>query len=298
MISPLARQLLRLADDSVGRLFAEVDERLRPINLRIAIEDARATGRAVQIKELQLMRPDDRLVHLVMDVQPVHDARGGVAYLLLWGHDRSYEHDLTAELAQLRQELETTNEELQTTNEELETTNEELQSTNEELETTNEELQSTNEELETTIEELQSTNEELEAANDELRARQLEMNALAEYQDGVLSSLRFGLIVVNEGLVVTSWNRQSSESWGIRDDEAVGQVVFGLDIGLDLKQLAEPLQRVIRGGAAQEVVETEATDRRGRPTRCRIRMNALESRNGTGNGAVLIVEPLEGRGEG
>src|SRR5262249_26043353 len=184
----------------------------------------------------------------------------------------------------------TTNEELQTTSEELETTNEELQSTNEELETTNEELQSTNEELETTIEELQSTNEELETANDELRARQEELNAFARYQEMVLSSLQVGLIAIDRDYRVTSWNRQSEGSWGLREEEAVGKDLFRLDVGLDFEKLREGLQEALLGRDGAGPFEVEATNRRGRAVRCRVRINPMHDPDQRVSGVVVILE--------
>jgi two-component system CheB/CheR fusion protein len=296
MASEPTRDLFHITGLLIGRNFLELEERFRPVALRLAIEEVRATLRSAHVDEIQIPRADGRTAWLSLDVQPILDSRGTLARILVWAHDLSQERQLSAELTQVRHELETANEELQCTNEELETANEELQCTNEELETTNEELQSTNEELETTIEELQSTNEELETANDELRARQDELNTLTRYQDMILSSLRTGLIVINPNFSITSWNRTSEDTWGLRESETVGKDFFTLDIGLPSRELREPLQLLMQAKSTQECREMDATNRRGRGIRCLVRMNPLASPTGEIAGAMLIIEERQERG--
>jgi two-component system, chemotaxis family, CheB/CheR fusion protein len=300
MASPLGREQFHLTDAMMGRSFLELDERFRPVNLRLAVEETRATGRPSRLEELRIERGDGAASHLRMDVRPILDPTGTVSHIVLWGQDLTREHSMAETMGALRQELQTTTEELQTTaeelqttNEELETTNEELQSTNEELETTNEELQSTNEELETTIEELQSTNEELETTNDELRARQQELNLLSRHQERVLSSLQMGLVVLDERLRVTSWNHACETTWGLREEEVVGQVLYSLDIGLPVETLREPLAHVLAGQTPREVVERDATNRRGRPVRCRMVLTPILDGALPPVGAVMIVEVKE-----
>ena len=142
---------------------------------------------------------------------------------------------LQTELEGNRRDLELAYEELQSTIDELETTNEELQSANEELQTTNEELQSTNEELETMNEELQSTNEELETINDELRERTGELNQVNEFLEAILTSLGFGVAVLDAQQRVQVWNRRAEDLWGLRADEAVDNHFLSLDIGLPVR---------------------------------------------------------------
>ena len=154
---------------------------------------------------------------------------------------------LQTELEGNRRDLELAYEELQSTIDELETTNEELQSANEELQTTNEELQSTNEELETMNEELQSTNEELETINDELRERTGELNQVNDFLETILTSLGFGVAVLDPQQRVQVWNRRAEDLWGLRPDEAVDNHFLGLDIGLPSEQLAPALRAVLGG---------------------------------------------------
>ena len=182
-----------------------------------------------------------------------------------------------------KRELETAYEELQSTVEELETTNEELQSTNEELETTNEELQSANEELETMNEELQSTNEELETINDEVRQRSLELNEINAFLETILSSMGVAVIVIDREQRVQIWNAESTEFWGVRSDEAHGQHLFGLDIGLPLDGVRTPLRRVLAGTDARAEVQLEARNRRGRRVRVNVTLLGPRARPGRGH---------------
>jgi len=294
MASDPARELFEIKDGLSGVTLLDMAERLRPVALRLALEDARTAARSTHLDQVEIVKADGSRVQLQVDVSPILNPMGNPTHILLWGHDETEWNQLAVELDHTREELETVTEELQTTNEELETTNEELQSTNEELETTNEELQSTNEELETTIEELQSSNEELESANDELRARQDTLDALTRYQDMVLSSLQAGLVVLDERCVVITWNRVSENTWGLREEEVVGRQFFSLDIGLDVRQLEEPLSQLMRGESLLEKYELAARDRRGRPVHCVVRMNALREAPGeppaSPGGAVLIIE--------
>ncbi|MCC2670804.1 MAG: methyltransferase, partial [Armatimonadetes bacterium] len=296
MASSPAREAFHLSESMLGRNIADLDEAFRPAALRLAIEDARGSGRLTLVDEVRVTRPDGSALFLRVSVRPVLDPRGALLHIVLWGQDLSEVRGLADELTRARQELETVSEELQSTNEELETTNEELQSTNEELETTNEELQSTNEELETTIEELQSTNEELETANDELRSRQEALNTLTRYQDMVLSGLHMGLIVLDRHFIVSSWNKTCEETWGLREEEVVGRDLFSLDIGLNLQPVREAIVRVLSEGAPQGPFPTAAINRRGKPIQCRLRINPLLAAGTDGaalpSGSMLIVDGI------
>jgi two-component system, chemotaxis family, CheB/CheR fusion protein len=199
---------------------------------------------------------------------------------------------LRQELEYTNRQLETAYEELQSTNEELETTNEELQSTVEELETTNEELQSTNEELETMNEELQSMNDELHSTNEELQTRTDEVAALNRFMGGVLGSFRVGVVVVDPELRVLAWNAAAEDLWGVRADEAHGQNVLALDIGLPVTELQPLLRRQVTGtGRPHEMLEIEAINRRGRRMRVRVTVSTFSQGPDQRSGAVVLMDP-------
>jgi two-component system CheB/CheR fusion protein len=207
--------------------------------------------------------------------------------------DTTRERRLEEELEASKRDLGTAYEELQSTVEELETTNEELQSTNEELETTNEELQSANEELETMNEELQSTNEELQTINDELRERSLELNEVNAFLETILSSMSLAIIVVDSQQRVQVWNSESTDLWGVRADEAQGQHLFGLDIGLPLDGVRGALRRVLGGDEERVDMELEALNRRGRTVAVRVTLMPFGVAPDI-NGAILLTAPLDG----
>ena len=197
---------------------------------------------------------------------------------------------LETELQHSKQELETAYEELQSTNEELETTNEELQSTIEELETTNEELQSTNEELETMNEELQSANEELQTINDELRNRSTDLNSAHAFLESVFTSLRSGVVVLDRNLRVLVWNHRAEDLWGLRADEAQRTDFLGLDIGLPVHDLRQPIRDILSGAAEHLETLLPATSRRGKALECRVMLAPLHDSGDGVEGVILLMD--------
>ncbi len=191
---------------------------------------------------------------------------------------------LREDFHQMHAELETAYEELQSTNEELVTSNEELQSSYEELETTNEELQSANEELETTNEELRSSNEELEATNIELKSASDtlermnvslvdvndELNRFSSLHRHVMDNFPSAVVVLDSHLLIEEWNKAATDLWGLREDEVVGEPFFGLDFGLPLDALQEPVRACRSPGAPTVTVELDAINRLGRQVTCRV----------------------------
>ena len=202
---------------------------------------------------------------------------------------------LQQELEHANRSLETAYEELQSTNEELETTNEELQSTVEELETTNEELQSTNEELETMNEELQSMNDELHITNEALRERQDEVDHLNGFMAAVLDSMSAGVAVVDKDLRITAWNAKAHDLWGVRTEEAVGEHLLTLDIGLPLQQLRPILRRQLADGSTKggESIRVNAVNRRGKAVEVHVTATQLAGAGAGSSGAILLMEVLE-----
>ena len=196
---------------------------------------------------------------------------------------------LQDELLSARQELEAVSEELESTNEELETTNEELQSSNEELETTNEELQSTNEELETMNEELQSSNEELQTVNEEVREQAEALRVSNAFLDSILTTLRGGVVVLDQEMRVLVWNRRVEDLWGLRLDEVLGRHFLNLDIGLPVDELAQAIRACLAREAESHDLTVRATNRRGRTINCEVLITPLGSVEGT-NGVILLMQ--------
>ncbi|PRY49974.1 two-component system CheB/CheR fusion protein [Geodermatophilus tzadiensis] len=294
MANHQAQRLFRVDERDVGRPFQDLEVSYRPAELRGAVAEAVAGRRGVWLRGVERHQPGGEPLVLDVQVVPLYREDGGPLGTTVTFEDVTRYRRLQRELESANRQLETAYEELQSTNEELETTNEELQSTVEELETTNEELQSTNEELETMNEELQSMNDELHSTNEELRASTDEVASLNQFMAGVLSSFRAGVVVVDAELQVLAWNAAAEDLWGVREDEAVGQYLLNLDIGLPVSQLHPLLRRQVGGdGPAHETVELGAVNRRGRPVRVRVTVSEFATAPGRRGGAVLLMDPAD-----
>jgi len=283
-----ARAVFKLTGADIGRPLQDLEISYRPAELRPTIEQAFHGRRPVLLAHVE-WRPgpgESRMLDIL--VTPIigqgQILGSTVSYTDVTGQTR-----LQDELDRSRRELEVAYEELQSTIEELETTNEELQSTNEELETTNEELQSTNEELETMNEELQSVNEELGTTNDELRERGTEVDQANLFLQTVLKNLRTGVAVVDADQRIHVWNEQAEDMWGLRPNEAEGQHLMSLEIGLPLEQLKVPVRAALSGESdGRQIVELAAVNRRGKPVTCRVTTMPLRLDGAVG--AVLLME--------
>jgi two-component system, chemotaxis family, CheB/CheR fusion protein len=289
-VNAQARRMLDVGEADVGRPFHDLPISYRPVELRRHIEETQRQGRPLRLEHQAHQRAANDQVWLTIDVVPLGRDGSPFATLLAFT-DTTRTFQLQQELEAVQESLETTIEELQSANEELETTNEELQSTNEELETTNEELQSTNEELETTNEELRSTNEHLEIVNDELRRQSDVAQNYRRYTDAILRSTDAGIIVLDQGQKVRSWNQWSQNAWGLREEEAVGQNFIELDVGLPVHELETAVRKAVADGRAADM-RVNGVDRRGRSIQWRVRVSPLLYDDRTARGAMLIVEEV------
>jgi two-component system CheB/CheR fusion protein len=288
-----ARRMLDVGEADVGRPFQDLPISYRPTELRSHIDEVRLQGRPLRLDHQDHQRRPSEPMRVTIDISPLLGSDGKIFAVLLCFTDTTRTFRLQQELEAAHESLETTIEELQSANEELETTNEELQSTNEELETTNEELQSTNEELETTNEELRSTNEELETTNEELRRQSEESTAYRTHSEAVLGSIGLGIIVLDREARVLSWNHWNEAAWGLRADEATGQPLATLDLGLPVQMLQPAIIQAIAAGEPSDIT-LDTVDRRGRPLRCRVRVTRLSSEDRSDRGAILLLEQVAG----
>lgn len=294
-----AEAMFGVSARQAGQSFSDLELSSRPVELRPLLAQVLRERRTIWLREVQWARPGTETIWL--DVQIVAlagDERRALGVTVIF-HDITGQRALQHELGVAHAQLETAYEELQSTNEELETTNEELQSTVEELETTNEELQSTNEELETMNEELQSMNDELGASNNELRDRAGEVDELNNFMESILASVKVAVAVVDRDLRISAWNPPAQELWGVRSNEAVGQHLLDLDIGLPLQQLDELLGRKLDGPYDEHsAVGIQAVNRRGRPVTVQVTLSPLvqDQDGGSDNhlvtGAILVMDEI------
>jgi len=282
-----ARLAFGLTQADLGKPFHELEVSYRPLDLRSRLDEVHLERRPVTVREVEWMS-DGELRYLDVNVTPLVAGDGNELGTTVSFQDVTRYHKLKEETEQARKEMEAAYEELQSAVEELETTNEELQSTNEELETTNEELQSTNEELETMNEEMQSTNEELETINDEIRMRTDELNETNALLTGIVTSLGSGIVVIDADFTVDVWNEAAADLWGVQPEEAQGQHLMNLDIGLPLEELHKPLRTALAGERSE--VEVAAVNRRGKSITCSVMATPLLSPTGAPAGAILLME--------
>jgi two-component system CheB/CheR fusion protein len=293
LANSLARGLFRLDSKDIGRPLQDLELSYRPVDLRSCIDDAHVRRQAVQLRDVTWPTASGDSRYFNVQVVPMFDAAETALGTKIVFYDVTRQHELQQELVRSRQELETAYEELQSTNEELETTNEELQSTVEELETTNEELQSTNEELETMNEELQSTNEELETVNTKLQQRGVDLTRTNVFMSGILRSVPLGIVVLDEELHVELWNDVATELWGVRQDEVRGKHFLGLDIGLPVGQLRQPLLTVAQTPHQPFDTVLDATNRRGRRIQVRVQCASIQGPDGDARGVILLMQEAD-----
>lgn len=126
--------------------------------------------------------------------------------------------------------------------------------------------------------------------NDELNDRGLDLNEANAFLQGVLGSIRAGVIVVNGDLVVTAWNEAAHDLWGLRGDEVLGKHLLNLDIGLPVGELRNPMRETIRSGSAQEV-SVEARNRRGRNVEMKVSLMPLLGNDARPRGVIMLMHP-------
>ncbi|HYX22760.1 MAG TPA: CheR family methyltransferase [Thermoanaerobaculia bacterium] len=284
-----ARRLFNLAPTDLGRLLQDLEISYRPVELRSHVDAAFASRLAVVLKDVEWRPAAGEVRSLEVHVTPLMDAGGALLGAAVAFLDQTLQSKLHSDLERANQDLETAHEELQSANEELETTNEELQSTIEELETTNEELQSANEELETMNEELQSTNEELRSMNDQIQVRSDELRLANTHLHAILGGLRSAVVVLGPNLEVEVWSDKAQELWGLRGEEVQGQPFLGLDIGLPVAALQEPMRQCLDGSPEGVEVRVDGVNRRGRAVRCRVTCTRLGDGSGP-PGVILLME--------
>ncbi len=286
-----AMHLFSLTSRDLGRPIQDLEVSYRPVELRTHIEEARGQRRTVWVRDVEQVRSAGETLSFDIQVVPLWDDGGGELGQTVIFHDVTQYRQLQNELTYTNRQLEIAYEELQSTNEELETTNEELQSTVEELETTNEELQSTNEELETMNEELQSMNDELQFSNEALRDRQDEVERLNRFMTAVLGSMNCGVVVVDADMQILAWNTRAEDLWGVRKDEAVGEHLMNLDIGLPVELLRQPIRAQLSSPEIEPAdLVLDAVNRRGRAVQVRVTLTHIHDHGDASPAAMLVMD--------
>ncbi|MET7400286.1 PAS domain-containing protein [Dactylosporangium sp. NPDC005572] len=76
--------------------------------------------------------------------------------------------------------------------------------------------------------------------------------------------------MLNRDLQVLVWNRRTADLWGLRSDEAVGQHLLGIDIGLSMAELRPLIRDVLDGRTTSAESTRTAVNRRGRQVEIRV----------------------------
>jgi two-component system, chemotaxis family, CheB/CheR fusion protein len=107
----------------------------------------------------------------------------------------------------------------------------------------------------------------------------------------VLFSVAAGVVVLDRGLLVRSWNKGAEELWGLRADEVRNQPFFTLVFGLPTAEIHNVVQECLATGKRTGPIHVAAINRIGRSITSTVTCSPLKS-NGGGEGAVLLMEEL------
>jgi two-component system CheB/CheR fusion protein len=97
--------------------------------------------------------------------------------------------------------------------------------------------------------------------------------------------------VVDRELKVLAWNTRAEDLWGVRTDEAIGQHLLNLDIGLPLEQLLPLLRRQVNAeDSDHETLRLAAVNRRGRAVDVNVTVSPLHGSASDNSGAILVMD--------
>lgn len=125
--------------------------------------------------------------------------------------------------------------------------------------------------------------------NDELRHRTIELDDMNTFLETILTTVGLAVIVIDRQQHVRIWNSQAREMWGLTPEEAEGQHLFALDIGLPVEKLRPQLKALLSGNTERAEVVLAATNRRGTSVQCRITFLPLGPSSGDGRGGVIMM---------
>lgn len=206
------QDLLVLARDGLG------------LRLRRLVEKA-IESRSQHTARTRLLQ-NGRTISVLIEVSPIGADRGEGLLLVSFMEEKpppadttdsehlatSREHDLEAEIRELKEAV-------RTTVIESNRAQEEFRAYNEEATSMNEELRSANEELETSKEELQSLNEELNTVNTQLRTKVDELHERTGDLNNLLSSTDIATLFLNPELHIRWFSPGVKEVFNVRESD-------------------------------------------------------------------------------
>lgn len=125
--------------------------------------------------------------------------------------------------------------------------------------------------------------------NDDLRDRTDESLRVNAFLATILGSIQQPVIVVDRDLRITAWSRAATELLGLREDEAIGEHLLDLDIGLPFAVLRTPVRAVLAGDEESVQLELTGHDRRGRPIVATATFAPLRGHDGEIEGVIVLL---------
>jgi two-component system CheB/CheR fusion protein len=100
-----------------------------------------------------------------------------------------------------------------------------------------------------------------------------------------------GVVVIDREFRILLWNDRATDLWGLRSDEVVGRSLFGLDIGLPVEDMRQPIQEVWLGAKPDAgEITLDATNRRGKAVRIRVSGSLSQAAQARPQCLVLLME--------
>ena len=137
-------------------------------------------------------------------------------------------------------------------------------------------------------------NDELQFSNDALRDRQDEVDRLNQFMSSVLGSMAAGVAVVDSDMRVMAWNARAEDLWGVRTDEAMGEHLLNLDIGLPVERLRQSIRTQLADAEAVPMsVTLDAVNRRGRALQVKVTLTHIRDHGQTTPAAMLVMDVVD-----
>jgi two-component system CheB/CheR fusion protein len=99
--------------------------------------------------------------------------------------------------------------------------------------------------------------------------------------------------VVDADMQILAWNSRAEDLWGVRTDEAVGEHLMNLDIGLPVEQLRQPIRAQLADPDSEPAeLVLDAVNRRGRALQVRVTLTHLQDHGGTTPAAMVAMDAV------
>lgn len=238
-LSELLPKPLDVAFASASRKALQENKKVVVNGIKIESQPAAVS---LHVKPLQLFQPDKKMLILIFsdDATTAGLQTGGEVFNKNT-YLEEYALNTQAEMMELKNKLQTTQEMLNGSNENMQSFNEELLSANEEMQSTNEEMQSINEELHTLNIDYQAKNKELVDINDDL--------------NNYFRSNVNGQLFVNRDLLLMRFSPGTVKHINLLESD-IGRPISNISTNIKLETIKSDIDEVIKtGGIITKEVE-------------------------------------------